>query len=946
MTEREIFLAVLDLPDAKARSDYLSKVCGDPVQRARLEALLMSHDTAGTFLESPAVDPPERQALATQGLSNASTLEKTHEADVDLQFLDKPRRPDSRGCLGHYEMLQVLGRGGFGIVFRAFDDTLQRVVAVKVLAPQLATLSPARKRFLREARSSAAVRHENVVQVYEVGEQPLPYLAMEFIPGETLQQKLDRSGPLNVSEILRIGRQIAEGLAAAHASDLIHRDIKPANILLEGGSQKVKLTDFGLARAADDASISQSGIVAGTPMFMAPEQALGHPIDQRADLFSLGSVLYQMVSGRPPFRAPSALAVLKRVAEEPPRPIPEIIPESPDWLCAIIAKLHAKNPDDRFQSAREIADLLADCEAKLKAKQEVKNVLPAAARPAGRKWVAAVAAVFLPVIALAVAEFAGVTNLFRQQPTSDPIKPDGDPPPIRVARKETPPGTRSTVGAPPPAPTVNDKWLKAIALLPFDQHAAALPAKLKEQIPDFDDAFLQAIPALSGDRQVMMAATWLNERKPAFAGREGVWLKLIPSMAGDAQAMLVAAWLKERNPAFKGEIIPKVEDGVVTSLEARSPLVQDLSPLRTLTGLRTLTARSTLGFDNKAESDFPMLRSLPKLENINGKPADQFWKEIDAKRADFKEWLQLVPALTGDQQVAAVAARLKEHNPDFDGRVVHHKVDDGVVTELVIGCYVSDLSPVRALVGLKSFTCNQLDEVPGRLLTDISPLKDLKLTSLTLGWVPVTNLAPLKDWKLTSLHLVLLPVSDLSPLMDNRTLTNLYLRTPNVTDLSPLQDKPLTSLALVAMTAPDLSMLKGMPLTTLNLNATSVTDLSALKGMALTSLSFAHTQVADLSPLQAMPLTELDCGYTKVADLSPLQGMPLTKLHCHDTLVTNLSPLRSMALEDFRWTPKNITTGLDIVRNQKSLKTIGSGAFPLAWPAAEFWDRYEKGEFK
>ena len=149
------------------------------------------------------------------------------------------------------------------------------------------------------------MRHENVVQVYEVGEQPLPHLAMEFIPGETLQQRLDRTGPLDVSEVLRIGRQIAEGLSAAHACDLIHRDIKPANVLIEGGpQQRVKITDFGLARAADDASISQSGIIVGTPMFMSPEQALGHHIDQRADLFSLGSVLYQMASGRPPFRAP------------------------------------------------------------------------------------------------------------------------------------------------------------------------------------------------------------------------------------------------------------------------------------------------------------------------------------------------------------------------------------------------------------------------------------------------------------------------------------------------------------------------------------------------------------------------------------------------------------------------------------------------------------------
>jgi serine/threonine protein kinase len=310
---------------------------------------------------------------------------------------------------------------------------------VKVLSPQLAATSPARKRFLREARSSAQVRHENVVQVYEVGEQPLPHLVMEFIPGETLQQRLDRIGPLDVPDILRIGRQIAEGLAAAHATDLIHRDIKPGNILLEGGQQRVKITDFGLARAADDASISQSGIIAGTPMFMAPEQAKGDHLDHRADLFSLGSVLYQMVAGRPPFRATTTLAVLKRVAEDDPRPIREIIPEAPQWLCDIISKLHAKNPDNRFQTAREVADLLADCEAQLKENAKLKDFsrIPKNKRPAAKssgrwKWVVA-AVLLLPVLALAVTEIAGVTHLVRnpKQETTDPIKPGDGPAPDR-----------------------------------------------------------------------------------------------------------------------------------------------------------------------------------------------------------------------------------------------------------------------------------------------------------------------------------------------------------------------------------------------------------------------------------------------------------------------------------------------------------------------------------
>jgi hypothetical protein len=152
------------------------------------------------------------------------------DEDISLDFLQPSTRPDSLGRIGHYEILQVLGKGGFGIVFRAFDEVLQRVVALKVLAPTIATTSPARKRCLREARSSAQVRHENVVQVYAVEEHPLPYLVMEFVPGETLQQRLDRTGPLEAAEIVQIGRQIAEGLAAAHATGLIHHDIKPGNL--------------------------------------------------------------------------------------------------------------------------------------------------------------------------------------------------------------------------------------------------------------------------------------------------------------------------------------------------------------------------------------------------------------------------------------------------------------------------------------------------------------------------------------------------------------------------------------------------------------------------------------------------------------------------------------------------------------------------------------------
>ena len=448
MTEEQVFLAALELPSQADRNVYLEKACaGDAELRRQVDELLAAHFKSGEFLDEPIgqqmaagsstpIDENTVDLPVKLGGDAVADDKKADEEPDDLHFLQPSSRPDSLGRIGHYEVLQVLGKGGFGIVFRAFDDVLQRVVALKVLAPTIAATSPARKRFLREARSSAQVRHDNVVQVHAVEEQPLPYLVMEFIPGETLQQRLDRTGPLETPEIVRIGRQIAEGLAAAHATGLIHRDIKPGNVLLEGGHHRVKITDFGLARAADDASLTQSGVLAGTPMYMAPEQAKGEPIDHRADLFSLGSVLYVLATGRPPFRASTTFGVLKRVVDDDPRPIREVIPEVPQWLCDIIAKLHAKKPEDRFPSAREVADFLADCEGQLKSQAAVKAhaLFPATQpkRSSGRwKWVAA-AVVLLPVVALAVTEFAGVTHLFRdREPTPiaklDPPKKD-DPP--------------------------------------------------------------------------------------------------------------------------------------------------------------------------------------------------------------------------------------------------------------------------------------------------------------------------------------------------------------------------------------------------------------------------------------------------------------------------------------------------------------------------------------
>jgi serine/threonine-protein kinase len=283
-----------------------------------------------------------------------------------LDFLTPSDWPDSLGRLGSYEVKGVLGRGGMGVVLKAFDPALARNVAIKVLSATLATCGASRRRFLREAKAAAAVVHEHVVGVFAVVESVgLPFLVMEYVPGRTLQERLDKFGPLSLPEILRIGTQTAAGLAAAHAQGLVHRDVKPANILLENGVERVRLTDFGLARAAVDAALTHSGVVAGTPHYMAPEQANGEAVDHRADLFSLGSTLYAMCTGHPPFRAESPLVVLRRVCDDEPRPLRELNSEVPAWLESIIARLMAKDPARRFQTATEVAQLLGACLAHL-----------------------------------------------------------------------------------------------------------------------------------------------------------------------------------------------------------------------------------------------------------------------------------------------------------------------------------------------------------------------------------------------------------------------------------------------------------------------------------------------------------------------------------------------------------------------------------------------------
>ena len=338
------------------QSDVTEHIEGCTDCQSRLEAIAeadIGWDDVRRFLQ-----PEDKATWRDAGATTAFRPGEIVSAG-NVEFLSPSDDPDSLGRFGRYEIKEILGRGGMGVVMRGYDPALDRHSAIKVLAPELATSASARSRFSREAKSAAAVVHEHVVPIQTVDEERgLPYLVMPVVEGKSLEQRVAETGPLGVKEVLRIGMQIASGLAAAHAQGLVHRDVKPANILLENGVERVMITDFGLARAVDDANMTQSGVIAGTPQYMSPEQARGNDVDHRSDLFSLGSVLYFMCTGRSPFRAETTMGVLNRIANDTPRSLRMINSDVPVWLQDIIDRLLEKNPDQRFQSATEVADLL------------------------------------------------------------------------------------------------------------------------------------------------------------------------------------------------------------------------------------------------------------------------------------------------------------------------------------------------------------------------------------------------------------------------------------------------------------------------------------------------------------------------------------------------------------------------------------------------------------
>ncbi|HUF11259.1 MAG TPA: serine/threonine-protein kinase, partial [Rhodothermales bacterium] len=314
--------------------------------------------------------------------------------------------------ISHYNVLGELGRGGMGVVYKASDTKLNRTVALKVLPENMLTTSDDRARFYREARSAAALHHPNIATVFEIDEHDgQPFIAIEFVDGQTLEERIAK-GPLPLKDAVSIASQVTEGLKVAHAANIVHRDIKSANVMLTRDG-KAKILDFGLAKTAASTKLTQMGSTLGTVAYMSPQQARGEEVDHRTDLWSLGAVLYEMISGKLPFPGDFEQAVVYSILNEEPKPLTAVRTGVPMGLEWIVSKLLAKDPEDRYQSA---ADLLVDLRnvdlsaVGLSRVKPLSGVLPeAVALPsssAGR-----VRAVSWPMMALALAAGIAVTAL-------------------------------------------------------------------------------------------------------------------------------------------------------------------------------------------------------------------------------------------------------------------------------------------------------------------------------------------------------------------------------------------------------------------------------------------------------------------------------------------------------------------------------------------------------
>jgi formylglycine-generating enzyme required for sulfatase activity/tRNA A-37 threonylcarbamoyl transferase component Bud32 len=838
--------------------------------------------------------------------------------------------------LGGYAVLEQIGVGGMGAVFKARQPVLDRIVALKVIAPQVAQDAAYIARFQHEAKAAARLNHPNVVAVYSAGEdQGVHFLVEEFVEGESLHDRLTREGRMDPQEALAICVFVAEGLK--HAWDeahIIHRDIKPANILLSAKGS-VKVGDLGLAKSVGpeaSAALTQSGTTVGTPFYMSPEQAQAEKeLDFRADIYSLGCTLFHMLSGRKPYENgadQSPMSVIIKQATAPPPMILQVLPGCPGPVVTLLAKMLAKQPGARHASYDElISDLrrVHDLLGQPKASAPVSSALQAAGK-AKKKPAAA-----LIYGAAAVAAVVVVAGLLLWAPWRSGKDEQGRREDAK-AEAEAKPGSESRLQAEsaPPAP--------AKAGTPNLEAQATPPAKTEVAKVEPKPSVPVATPSPSAGKMPALPAAPppIQNLKSKIQNRvDEAWIASLAALAPEDQVARVMDKMALLNPKFDGKQTHKVEGGKVVELSFSSAEVSDLSPLKALKDLQSLNCGGA--GQKRTLRDLSPLRGLKltklaipftavsDLSPLAGMPLASL--QISSTRVGDLAPLKGAPLAW----LSCVDAPVKDLAP---------LAGMPLATLWIRGTEASDLSPLRGMA-LKELDCDTAvasAEANKAVLFAMKSLETIAGQPAAEFWKAVG--APEDPWfkQVAALPAgqqvpaVMAKLKELNPGFDDRethkienvggasaprpstrtgalqappsdaavenrrslepssAVTELAFSTVAVTNIAPV--KVLTDLKKLTLlpwavgrarppgALADLSPLAGLPLTFLACGNTQVSDLTPLKGMPLTILSVDNTAVSDLSPLAGMPLTILWCDKTKVADLSPLAGMPLVELKC------------------------------------------------------------------